>query len=37
VHGSHPDILEQYSIFGVAGFALAGIGLLFFLVLSMKS
>lgn len=37
VHGSHPDILEQYSIFGVAGFALAGIGLLFFLILSMKS
>ncbi len=37
VHGSHPDILEQYSVFGVAGFALAGIGLLIFLISSMKS
>ncbi len=37
VHGSHPDIIEQYSIFGVMGFALAGVGLLIFLISSMKS
>ncbi len=37
VHGSHPDIVEQYSIFGVAGFAVAGIGLLIFLISSMRS
>ncbi len=37
VHGSHPDIIEQYSVFGVAGFALAGIGLLIFLISSMKA
>ncbi len=37
VHGSPPQISEQYSIFGVGGFALAAVGLLIFLISSMRS